>query len=244
MPNFRRAPWLALCTLALPHVAHATEAADAAADDTTPVAGVVVNGRATADQPLSTVRITAADIAERINATTAEDALKYLPNIFIRRRHIGDTQAPMTTRTSGVGASARSLIYADGVLLSALIGNNNSTASPRWGMVTPEEIAKVEVLYGPFSAAYAGNSIGAVVNIATTLPDRFTATAKLVGATQAFSHYGADRDLGTYEASVGVGDRMGPLAWRLSYNRVGSDGQPLTYATAVRPAAPSSAGPR
>ena len=239
MPNFRRAPWLALCTVALPHLAHATDAAD---DGATPVAGVVVNGHATADQPLSTVRITAADIAERINATTAEDALKYLPNIFIRRRHIGDTQAPMTTRTSGVGASARSLIYADGVLLSALIGNNNGTASPRWGMVAPDEIARVEVLYGPFSAAYAGNSIGAVVNITTKTPDHFTLDARLVGATQAFEHYGADRTLGTYEASVGVGDRMGPLAWRFSYNRVGSDGQPLTYATAVRPASTSAAG--
>ena len=70
----------------------------------------------------------------------------------MRKRHIGDTQAPLATRTSGVGASARSLIYADGVLLSALIGNNNSFASPRWGMVSPEEIERVDVLYGPFSA--------------------------------------------------------------------------------------------
>jgi hypothetical protein len=43
----------------------------------------------------------------------------------LRKRHVGDTQAPVTTRTSGVGASARSLVYADGVPLSALIGNNN-----------------------------------------------------------------------------------------------------------------------
>jgi iron complex outermembrane receptor protein len=241
MPIFRRAPWraLALCAAALPCLAHAAGAAD---DANTPVSGVVVNGQAAADRPLSAVRVTAADIAETINATTAEDALKYLPNIFIRRRHIGDTQAPMTTRTSGVGASARSLVYADGVLLSALIGNNNSTASPRWGMVAPEEIATVGVLYGPFSAAYAGNSIGAVVNITTRTPDRFTATAKLTGATQAFGHYSTDRDFGTYEASVGVGDRMGPLAWRLSYNRVGGSGQPLTYATAIRPGATSATG--
>ena len=104
---------------------------------------------------------TTEQIQETVSVTNAEDALRYFPNILVRKRHIGDTQAPITTRTSGVGASARSLIYADGVLLSALIGNNNSSASPKWGMVSPEEISRIDVLYGPFSAAYAGNSIGA-----------------------------------------------------------------------------------
>ena len=239
MPIFHRARWrgLALWALTLPGVSHAAEAAD-----DTPVSPVVVNGHAAADQPLSAASITAAEIETQVNATTVEDALKYLPGVFIRRRHIGDTQAPMTTRTSGVGSSARSLIYADGVLLSALIGNNNGSASPRWGMVSPEEIETIEVLYGPFSAAYAGNSIGAVVNITTRIPDRFTADARVVGAAQAFSHYGADRDLGTYEASAGIGDRVGPFAWRFSWNRVGSDGQPLTYATAPLASRLSAAG--
>ncbi len=108
---------------------------------------------------------------------------------------IGDTQAPLTTRTSGVGSSARSLIYADGVLLSALIGNNNSTASPRWGMVAPEEIERIEVLYGPFSAAYAGNSIGAVVNITTREPESFEAQAKVSAGAQHFRQYATADDL-------------------------------------------------
>ena len=34
-------------------------------------------------------------------------------------------------------SSARSLIYADGALLSALIGNNNTRASPRWSAGQP-----------------------------------------------------------------------------------------------------------
>jgi len=242
MPNFRTARLraLLLSTLAVPCFAHAGDIAD---DAVTPVSGVTVNGQApAADQPLSAAQVTAATLAQTVNATTAEDALKYLPNVFIRRRHVGDTQAPMTTRTSGVGSSARSLIYADGVLLSALIGNNNSTASPRWGMVAPEEIEKVEVLYGPFSAAYAGNSIGAVVNITTRMPDRFTLDARLVGATQAFSQYATDKSFGTYEAAAGIGDRVGPLAWRLSYSHLSSDGQPLTYATTALAAKPGQTG--
>ena len=211
-------------------------------DQSTTVSGVTVNGSAAVDAPLSAMDTTAQEIARQVNAVTVEDTLKYLPNIFVRRRHIGDTQAPITTRTSGVGSSARSLIYADGVLLSALIGNNNSTASPRWGMVAPEEIQSIQVLYGPFSAAYAGNSIGAVVNIATRTPDRFEATAKVLGSLQAFKYDGNDNDFGTYSAAVGLADRKGPLAWRFSINRTESQGQPLTYATLARPAGVSSAG--
>ena len=90
--------------------------------------------------PNSRASVTAARLRETVSARNSEDALRYLPSLLVRKRHVGDTQAPLATRTSGVGASARSLIYADGVLLSALIGNNNNFASPRWGMVSPEEI--------------------------------------------------------------------------------------------------------
>ncbi len=236
-PRARLRALIALPLLALPATAHAAD------DDGATVSGLTITGRAAeADQPLSAVRTDAQDIARQVNAVTVEDTLKYLPNIFVRRRHIGDTQAPITTRTSGVGSSARSLIYADGVLLSALIGNNNSTASPRWGMVAPEEVEAVQVLYGPFSAAYAGNSIGAVVNIATRTPDHFEATAKVLGSLQAFKYDGTDADYGTYSTAVGLANRVGPLAWRLSFNRTESQGQPLAFATAARPAATSAAG--
>ena len=89
---------------------------------------------ATIEQPPATkASVTARQIEDQVNAVNIEDTLKYLPSLVVRKRHIGDTQAPLATRTSGVGASARSLIYADGALLSALIGNNNTSASPRWG---------------------------------------------------------------------------------------------------------------
>ncbi len=49
-----------------------------------------------------------------------EDAIKYMPSIQVRSRYIGDTNAPVGMRTSGTSASARNLIYADGILLSSL----------------------------------------------------------------------------------------------------------------------------
>src|SRR3954452_11818706 len=136
---------------------------------------VVVGTREAAHKtPNTRVSADAARPRETTNVRNTEDALRYFPSLFVRKRHIGDTQAPLATRTSGVGASARSLIYVDGVLLSALIGNNNNFASPRWGMVSPEEISRVDVVYGPYEAAYPGNSIGAVVNFTPRMPDRPT----------------------------------------------------------------------
>ena len=116
-------------------------------------------------------KASAARIRVRINATDAEDALKYFPSLLVRKRYIGDyDHAVLASRASGTDNSARSLVYADGILISNLLGNG-ATFTPRWGLVTPEEIERVDVLYGPFSAAYPGNSVGAVVDYVTRMPD-------------------------------------------------------------------------
>jgi len=213
------------------------------ADEVPAISPVVVPGRTpAADAPLSTQTVDAEEVARTVNAITIEDALKYQPAIFVRRRHIGDTQAPITTRTSGVGSSARSLIYVDGVLISALIGNNNSTASPRWGMVTPSEVDHIDIRYGPFSAAYPGNSIGAVVEIATREPTAFEATASTAYALQGFKQYGTKGSYPTWLGQAALGDRRGDFSWRLSYEHTDTEAQPLAYVTATRPANPSASG--
>lgn len=192
--------------------------------------------------PATRVSIDAATIAATVNAVNAEDSLKYLPSLLVRKRHIGDTQAPLATRTNGVGASARSLVYADGALLSALIGNNNTNASPRWGFVSPQEIARIDVLYGPFSAAYPGNAIGAVVNITTRLPDTLEASVTAGTNVQRYNQYGTRDTLPAYQVGATLGDRFGPLSLFASYDHVTSNSQPLLYVTAPRPVATSVAG--
>jgi iron complex outermembrane receptor protein len=217
----------------------------AAAAETIPAEVVVTGQRAPADlvnAPSPTDGVDAREIAVTVSAVNAEDALRYLPDILVRKRHPGDVQDPITTRTSGVGSSARSLIYADGVLLSALIGNNNSGASPRFGMVTPEEIVRVDVLYGPFAAAYPGNSIGAVVNFTTRMPDHLEASLKTTGSLQSFDKYGTKDTYPVGEIAGVLGDRIGPWSFWLSENHSDSRGQPLTFATATQPAANSAAG--
>ena len=183
--------------------------------------------------PNTSASVDAATIATTVNAMNVEDTLKYLPSLIVRKRHIGDTQAPLATRTSGLGASARSLIYADGALLSSLIGNNNTSASPRWSAVAPQEVARIDVLYGPFSAAYPGNSIGAVVNITTRLPDELEASASAGVTVQSYDLYGRKGIYPAYQIGLTAGDRFGPLAVFASYDHVTSKSQPLAYVTAT-----------
>ncbi|QJU57584.1 TonB-dependent receptor [Sphingomonas sp. AP4-R1] len=222
----------------------AETAADATASD--PTQDILVVGAQTAatiqNTPTAPVSIDAAQIRTTVNAVNVEDTLKYLPSLFVRKRHIGDTQSPLATRTSGVGSSARSLVYADGALLSALIGNNNTNASPRWSLVSPQEIAKIDVIYGPFSAAYPGNSIGAVVNITTRLPDHLEGTVTAGMSIQNYNQYGTRDTLPARQIGGTIGDRFGPLSLFASVDHVSSDSQPLLYVTAAVPAATSATG--
>ena len=63
-----------------------------------------------------------------------------MPSLFVRKRNDGDNQAVLATRSWGLNSSARTLIYYDDLLISALIGNNNSGASPKWNLISPEAI--------------------------------------------------------------------------------------------------------
>jgi iron complex outermembrane receptor protein len=204
---------------------------------------VIVTANRQSDDPATAdTVVTAAKAQEQINAVNTEDMLKYAPSLVVRKRHYGDTQDPVSTRTSGVGASARNLIFVDGVMISSPIGNNNTSASPHFGVAAPQDVSRIDVLYGPFSARYAGNSIGATINITTRMPDKFEFYADALGAVQDFSLYGTSGSFGTWQLSAGVGDRIGAFSWRLSENHMDSTGQPLGLVTLSRPTTTSAAG--
>lgn len=215
-----------------------------AAPDTGATTEVIVRGlRQSPNVPTTTEGVTAEALGKAVNVLTPEDTLRYVPNVLIRQRHIGDTQSPITTRTSGVGGSARSLIFVDGILVSALIGNNNTSASPKWGLITPDAVARVDVLYGPFSAAYSGNSLGSTIEFQTRMPSHLEGGIDLQGASQSFKKYGDKDAYGTSRIAGEIGDREGTFAWRLSVNHLDSHAQPLGYATATVSTANSTANP-
>ncbi|MGV3707843.1 MAG: TonB-dependent receptor [Gemmatimonas sp.] len=174
------------------------------------------------------------DKAERsVNLVDTQDAMKYMPSLFLRKRNNGDTQATLATRSWGVSSSARSLVFADGVPLTALIANNNTLGAPRWGLVAPEEVERIDVMYGPYSAAYAGNSMGAVVEVTTRTPERFTGSVSATGALQGFNLYGTKANYGTTQGAATIGDRVGKFSYWLSGNYQDSHSQPLTYVTSA-----------
>ncbi|HEY8066449.1 MAG TPA: TonB-dependent receptor [Methylosinus sp.] len=181
--------------------------------------------------PNTVSSVTRKQIEETINVIDTEDVVKYLPSLFLRKRNNGDTQAVLQTRTWGVSSSARSLVYADDLLLTALIGNDNNIGAPRWGLVAPEEIERVDMLYGPFSAAYPGNSMGGVLQITTRMPDKLEVTAKQSVSLQDFSLFGTSQLFHTEVTSATVGDKIGDFSWLVTGNYAHGTTQPLTYVT-------------
>ncbi len=181
--------------------------------------------------PATIEGVTREQIEATINATDSEDALKYLPSLLVRKRYVGDyNHAVLSSRASGTGNSARSAVYADGILLSNYLGNG-ATYAPRWGMVTPEEIERVDVMYGPFSAAYPGNSVGAVVDYVTRMPTQFEGHAKASAFTQNFSLYNTSQTFSGGQASASLGSKSGDWSWFVNMNHTDSNGQPLVMAT-------------
>ncbi len=192
--------------------------------------------------PTTIEGISGDEVRERINASDAEDALKYFPSLLVRKRYIGDyDHAVLATRASGTGNSARSLVYADGILLSNLLGNG-ATFTPRWGLVSPAEIERVDVLYGPFSAAYPGNSVGAVVDYVTRMPERFEAHAALSYSHGEFNLHRGEADDTARGAQVSIGNRWGRLSAWLSLNRLDSSAHPISFVNALASTGSAGAG--
>jgi iron complex outermembrane recepter protein len=194
--------------------------------------------------PQKSYSITAKEIDETINLKDPEDAVKYMPSLFVRKRNDGDNQAVLATRSWGLNSSARTRIYYDDLLISALIGNNNSGASPKWNLISPEAIGRIDFLNGPFSAAYPGNSIGGVLLITSKLPDKPFAVARETVSVMPWNQYGTKDTYVTSQTSAAAGDRNGRLSWLVTANYLDSYQQPLTYTTnGVIPAGTSGAFP-
>ncbi|WP_323118471.1 TonB-dependent receptor [Burkholderia alba] len=161
---------------------------------------------------------------------TTEDALKYAPNLMVRRRYIGDRNAVFAGRDFNELQSARGLVYADGLLLSNLLGSSYAYP-PRWSLIQPDDIARADVLYGPFSALYPGNSIGSTVQITTRKPTQLEASLSTQFFTQRYHDgYGFADSYGGNHQTARVANRIGRFWFALSLDRLENNSQPMQYA--------------
>ncbi|MGE5148865.1 MAG: TonB-dependent receptor plug domain-containing protein, partial [Rhodospirillaceae bacterium] len=170
-------------------------------------------------------------IEDTTNIIDSGDVTKYMPSLLLRKRNYGDTQPTLATRTWGINSSARTLVYVDDIPISALISNNNTTGAPRWGLVSPEEIKGADFLYGPFSAAWPGNSVGGVLLITTRMPHKLEWTLKQTEALQTFGYYDTYGSYLTSNSAGTIGDKVGRLSFFLAVNREESFNQPLAFVT-------------
>ncbi len=167
--------------------------------------------------PAVTEGVTAKQLQESVNVINTEDAIKYLPSVQVRKRYVGDTNSVVTSRTSGTLVTSRVVVYADHVLLSNFLGNG-ATYTPKFGAVGPEEIERVDIIYGPYSALYPGNSIGSVIQMTTSMPTKFEAHATAQAFTQNYRLYNTDDFFSGNQINASLGGREGNFSWRLSAN--------------------------
>lgn len=181
-----------------------------------------------ADLPHTTASKTTDELAEQ-NLFNPEDALRYMPNTTIRKRYIGDRNALIGGRNFGTLQPQRALVYVDDYLISNFLGRFDA---PRWNMVTPEAIERVDVLYGPYSALYPGNSIGTTVIITEKSPQKTEGSVKLTGYTQRFNLYGDKDHFNGGQASAYLGSKLDSGLWAaLTLNHQDSTSQPMQYFT-------------
>ena len=123
------------------------------AEETTKIGEVVVTAtrgeKDIADAPASVEVVTKGEI-EKKKPLTVDQSMYNLPGVFDRRgKDVMDTQANIALR--GLPGQNRTLILMDGMPL-----NNGYTGDVQWQGLAPEDVEKIEVVKGPFSALYGG----------------------------------------------------------------------------------------
>ncbi|MER2491591.1 TonB-dependent receptor [Catenovulum sediminis] len=172
--------------------------------------------------PVST--IDEADL-QRVSVITVEDAIAHAPSLVVRRRFIGDPNGVIGIRGANMFQGTHSMVFADGMPLHYHLQTRYS-GSPRWSLISPSEIEKVDVVYGPFSAEYSGNAMGGVVNITSKTPDQQKIVIDGTLINQDYSVLGHQDNYAGYKTFISYQDKIDKLTFFASFNRLKNQSQP------------------
>ncbi|MEX2353784.1 MAG: TonB-dependent receptor, partial [Gammaproteobacteria bacterium] len=175
----------------------------------------------------STVLLTREDLVS-INAMTTEDLVKYEPSLIIRQRFIGDPNGTMGMRSANMFQTARSSVYADGVPLHYFL-QTAFNGSPRWALVGANEIAAIDVIYGPFSAEYGGNAMGGVIKMETRIPTEREFYVEGSMFQHDFEEVGFDDRLNGGRLFGSYGDKFGDLSLYTSWIHLQNNSHPQDF---------------
>ena len=167
---------------------------------------------------------------EAVNAFNTEDLMKYAPDFFVRKRYSGDSNGVPGFRGTHATQSARTLVMVDGFAVSNFLGNSFGFA-PKWGVVGPGEVEQFDIVYGPYSSRYVGNSMGGIVNITTRDPKETEAFATVQGFIQPYRQFATKDDYYGFSGEAGLGwkQKDGPLSVRLTGRFFRNDGHPMSF---------------
>jgi iron complex outermembrane receptor protein len=168
------------------------------------------------DVPASITVITKEDIKKQ-NIQTVDEALSHVPGTFNRRgKGWQDTTMSVNLRGFPADNQKRTLVLLDGQDIS-----NSYTNQVTWTSIPVENIERIEVIRGPFSALYGGSAMGGVINIITKTPKKL--------------EFLAQGGYGTYDSwtyYLGAGDRLwNKLSLQAGFNYRISQGYPTGMVT-------------
>lgn len=171
-----------------------------------------------------------AEELKRINTVDSSDVFRNMPDLYVRKVTPGSTNRPMAIRANPAFMTARTLVLMDGIRISDFMAAGNSNG-PKWQAVAPDEIERVDVVYGPFSAALSGNALGGAALISTRIPRKREMSVEAGYSYQHAKEYKTSEDMHGYNAHASFGDKVGPLSLMLWYDRLETKVQPITYMT-------------
>ncbi len=180
--------------------------------------------------PASTSVVSEREVRQRMPVRFG-DAIADVPGLYVRGAAMGANfpgsgQAVLSLR--GIPRTPRTLVMIDGQPVNnALSGGINVAGIP------VDNLERVEVVRGPYSALYGGNAMGGVVNFITAGPDR-PLTEMRLGAGNLRQRGATLIHRQRFETGLGVSLLLGYRA---------SDGDPDAEYVVKTPAAPGAGTP-
>lgn len=194
---------------------------------------VTITGKITNEAAVnmpSVVETLSAEGIERINAVETADVFKYMPGSYLRKLYPGATNSPLVIRGNNSTMTGRTEVLMDGIRISDFTAAGHSNG-PKWFLVAPREIERVDLIYGPFSAALSGNSMSGTAMITTHYPDKMEIGADAKYFYQNFHEYNTDQGMHGYETYGSFGNKTGRFSYNFWYNRLETRVQSVSYVT-------------